>query len=1231
MKFILTTLLTFLTLGVFAQTPIVVSGASNNSTVSTCFGFLIDSGGQGGSGYSNNEDVTITICPDTPGDIISVVFNLFNLSLTDDNPAPGPNNVNVDYMYVYDGNSTAGNSLGVYTGTELQGVVIQASPQNPTGCLTFRFVSNTTGTGAFSASAACETPCNDPVAGGRIIGGIANDSIHVCVGEEVSFENFGSFAQPGFSISNYSWDFMDGTSATGPSVTHTYTVPGHYRVQLFVTDNNPDNTCVNNNLIDLEVLVATIPNFIGFQGDTTICLGESLVATATPNTYEETWNGFEGYESIDDGCLPDTLLGVAQEIDILQTGFAAGTTITDVSQVQSICMELEHSFMGDIVVYLTCPNGQSVMLHQQGGGGTQIGVPNQLDNVDCSDPTTQGTPFNYCFTPTATQTWVEWVNSSGFGGTLPAGNYEPVQPISNLVGCPTNGVWTLTVVDNWASDDGTLFSFGLTLDPALYPDLVQFTPQIGLGADSSYWTFPAPHATNLSADGDVITITPTAAGSFTYEYTVIDNFGCLHDSTFVLTVNANPTPDAGDDIVVCGGTAEQLNGTIVGTTGGSPCPFTIDLHDSFGDSWNGNNLLVTVAGVTTSYTVATGSDAVFTINVPHGASITAQFQASGNWQNECEYQIIDPNGTVVIQQGQNGATPTTVPSTVTADCFGGYVFIWSPSTDLNNPNIPNPIGNFTAPTTLTLSVYPTGHPLCVTTDDLQVTLSNAAYPGQDSSITVCSAGAPVDLFQFLGPGASPNGGWFIGNNNTPVTMPYNPVTMNPGNYKYRVDSAGCISQAIITVAEINTSITTVTPSNVTCNTGSDGGATVVGVNFSSYAVDGGTPIQGTSPITITGLTAGTHTVEVFGNGGCSDIETFVLTEPAPLQIDFISNDTIICLGATIDISALGSGGSSPYTYTWTENGNPLGVGSVMTVTPPLTTNTYCVTLSEACGSPTVSECMTVSNPEALIPMITVDDANGCFPHTANFTNTTNETSEIAVTVVDFGDGQTATYAGNEPFSHTYENPGLYTVTITETTIYGCVYTNTFSNYIEVFGYPTANFNILPNNVSFFDPTVQLSDYSLGNIDTYIWSIPEGSPSSASTANVTTTYPMDQVGSYPVTLIVIDENGCPDTTVRVVNVISDIIFYAPNTFTPDGDEFNQTWNIVLEGVDQYAVDLFIFNRWGEMIWESHDASVGWDGTYNGKVVPVGTYTWTLAVKEIYTDKKYQFNGHIVLLR
>ncbi len=163
MKTLISILFLFAGITVFGQqTNITFSAANNNQTFSTCNGFIIDSGGQGGPGYGNGENTVITICPGTPGDIISIVFNLFQLSTTDDNPAP--NITNVDYMDVYDGASTASPTLGTYTGSQLQGVVINATALNPSGCITLRFRSNSVGTGMFSASDTCETPCSSPVA-----------------------------------------------------------------------------------------------------------------------------------------------------------------------------------------------------------------------------------------------------------------------------------------------------------------------------------------------------------------------------------------------------------------------------------------------------------------------------------------------------------------------------------------------------------------------------------------------------------------------------------------------------------------------------------------------------------------------------------------------------------------------------------------------------------------------------------------------------------------------------------------------------------------------------------------------------------------------------------------------------------------------------------------------------------------------------------------------------------
>jgi len=95
----------------------------------------------------------------------------------------------------------------------------------------------------------------------------------------------------------------------------------------------------------------------------------------------------------------------------------------------------------------------------------------------------------------------------------------------------------------------------------------------------------------------------------------------------------------------------------------------------------------------------------------------------------------------------------------------------------------------------------------------------------------------------------------------------------------------------------------------------------------------------------------------------------------------------------------------------------------------------------------------------------------------------------------------------------------------------------------------------------------------------------------------------------------------------------LIYWIPNTFTPDNDEYNQNWNVVFySGFDQYSFELSLFNRWGELIWESFDLNAGWDGTYkNGMKAPDGVYTWKLKYKLIQNDLKVTVTGHVNVLR
>jgi gliding motility-associated-like protein len=116
-------------------------------------------------------------------------------------------------------------------------------------------------------------------------------------------------------------------------------------------------------------------------------------------------------------------------------------------------------------------------------------------------------------------------------------------------------------------------------------------------------------------------------------------------------------------------------------------------------------------------------------------------------------------------------------------------------------------------------------------------------------------------------------------------------------------------------------------------------------------------------------------------------------------------------------------------------------------------------------------------------------------------------------------------------------------------------------------------------------------------------------------------------------------GCIGTDTVVVTVIDDcesedeVVFWVPNTFTPDNDQFNQSFNVVFySGYDPFSFELTLYNRWGELIWESHNVNVGWDGTYNnGMKVPDGVYTWKVRFKRIQNDLKETFYGHVNVLR
>lgn len=1331
MKKILITLGILLTGIGFAQDQIDMTAANDGLQVpagGTCNGFIIDSGGQGGPGYSDNENVTVTVCPTAgSGEIISAQFNLFDLANSAACNTGTAQNPIYDYMTIYDGDNTGATSLGTYTGNDLLGVVIQATNLNPTGCLTFQFTSNSTCTGQFSASVQCATPCANPYADGIIVNGDAIDSIAACVGEVINFQEQGSFAQPGFNIVDYLWDFRDGSTANGQNVAHSYDQPGEYKVLLFVTDDNtntPDGMpCQNLNLTELQVLVAPPPTFDGFPSDTTLCIGENIDLTATPAVWPVTWSGFPGTNSVDDGCLSDTLLGVAQTIPLFQGGFAPGSTIDDINDLESICLDMEHSYMGDLVIQIKCPNGSIVTLHQQGGGGTQIGEPVQTDDVDCINGTQQGVPYTYCWDLTATETWVEWVNNQGgWGLTLPAGNYEPVDPLDGLLGCPMNGVWELIVTDNWAADDGTVFGFGLNFDPSLYPPVTTFTPQIGNLSDSSFWNPGGAFITNTTPDGNTINVEPTADGTFNYTFSVTDDFGCTNDSTITITVNPPIVVDAGVDTTVCNGQPVVI-GPVSPQCNNDGGPQVI----CYGN--NENNLTFTYCpdnpgdGITfmTFEIISGGVEGFFDDFTVYDGNSTAAPVLAGPLDGDLSgmsWTATNASGCITIAINSDGSVSCQSGSTqyeINADvyCGGatGITYNWTPNDgSLDNVNILNPTATLTGAQTYTLTAYPTGHPLCSVTDQITVTMSADGDAGTDGTLSVCHDGAPVDLFNSLGGSPDAGGVWYDPNGNL-IAMPYDPSTYSPGIYTYEVDNNGCVVSATVTVTEVEITtditsldadcgtacngeitltssggqglyqfssdnggswvannvfsnlcpggytiivqddlgcydtvtraiseinqpaITSIVPTNITCNGADDGQIVITGDNLVNYSVDAGANTQPNG--TFQNLAPGLYLVQVDNGFGCIVNANVTLNEPDPLTMEYIVNDTMVCPGGAVWLTGSAQGGSSDYVYEWTQDGVVIGNTKDLSVNPtPIGGATYCLTVSELCGSTPADTCMEVTNHPEIYPSTLGSPLTGCYPVETTFQNTSGGSAgEIAQVSWNFGDGTSGTSFGTGSISHSYNEPGVYDVSMNVTSVFGCKYDTMYSNYIEAYDYPLANFTNNPNSPTMFNANSTFEDLSSPDVVAWQWDF--GATQKPATSNAQNpgevVYPDGEFGTYPATLIVTNANGCTDTITYDIVVQSEVLVYAPNAFTPDGDQYNEDWKVFIEGIDIYDFDLFIYNRWGEIVWESHDPDAAWDGKYGGKFVQDGTYVWIVRTKDLENDEKYTFKGTVTILR
>lgn len=504
--------------------------------ITTCAGVLYDEGGPDSS-YVNGAWHATTICPATPGARVMLDFTVFDLDTT-------------GRVRVYDGMGLLDPQLGpAYAGQELQGQLVVATPQNPTGCLTLLSSSSPApGGGDLEAVISCTEPCPAPTAAWAAT---MEDTLRTCMGLPAVFDGSASTAQPGHTIAMWIWSFDDWTDTTTTAMTEfMFAPPGVHTAALHVVD---ETGCTSRIPATVMVLAASPTQLTVTATPETVCPGEAVVlsGTATPGAPllihmpVPVCNGSQPALPLPD--LMDTVFAATMTVMDAEPG----AVLTDLAQLGDICLDIEHTFMGDLVIALTCPNDTTVVLHNRGGGSTFLG-----DADEHSAPEILGTCYTYCFSATPEHgTWAacSWMGATPNvmpvqqGRALRPARYTSYEPLEGLLGCPLNGDWTITIRDMEVLDSGTLCTWCRSDAAAVDSSLVAAGPVPGPGLWSGLSVVNDPGTPGLA------TAVPPTLGTFGYTFTVQDSYGCSRNtSAYVEALHTfTPVLEEGDDDEVC--------------------------------------------------------------------------------------------------------------------------------------------------------------------------------------------------------------------------------------------------------------------------------------------------------------------------------------------------------------------------------------------------------------------------------------------------------------------------------------------------------------------------------------------------------------------------------------------------------------------------------------------------------------------------------------------------------
>jgi gliding motility-associated-like protein len=1028
---------------------------------------------------------------------------------------------------------------------------------------------------------------------------------------------------------SYAWTVPSGAANPGNVASFSATISGTYSVII-------TNTTTGCSSIAASGVVTINPNPSVTVNSPSICAGNATV-TATPSpagTYNYAWTVPAG--ATNPGNVASFSTAVSGTYSVIITNSTTGCSSTSssgtvtVSPLPTVTVN-SPTICGTTATVTATPAPAGTYSY---AWTVPTGAPNP-GNVASFSATVSGT---YSVIITNTTTGCLSTSASGIVTINPVPTVTVNSPSScggsvTVTATPSSAgiydyAWT---VPAGVTNPGNVASFSATTSGNY--SVIITNPTTGCSSTSAIGTVtinvvPTVTVNNPTICGTTATVTatPTPAGTYTYAWTVptgatnpgnVASFsatvsgsysviitntitGCLSSSASgIATINPVPT-------VTVNSPSACQNGQVTLTATPNPA----GVYDY---AWTVPTGVTNPGNVASFNSSTAGTYAVIITDPTTNCSSTS---ASGT-------VTINQNPSVVVNNPSicSGANATVI---ATPSPAGTYNYAWTVPSGATNP------GNVTTFSTGTAGTYDvvitnsstgcfsvTGSGTVSTNANPTVTVNDEVIC-QNNIATLVATPAPAGTYSYAW--TVPSGAINPGNLatfNTSTAGTYSVIITNT--------ATGCSSVSVSGIVTVNSNPTVTVNSPSACD-GFSATVTATPSPAGTYDYAWTVPVLATNPGNVASFStaqAGSYSVIITNSiTGCSSNSNGGVVT-INLNPTVLVNNPITCT----DIPTLMAATPSPagtYTYSWTVPAGVSNPGSTATFNSAVA-GTYSVVITNP-----ITGCVSASSPGVLTvnanpqPIFISDVTEGCVPLTVNFINQTPNADDC---VWSINNGVQLT--GCDTVTYTFVQPGCYDVTLTTTSNNGCTGSSTITNMICVEDLPNASFVAQNNPVSTLEPIIPFINTSTG-ATSYVWDFGDSSSLSYE-IDPTHTYGSFEA-TYLVTLIAISDAGCVDTTTVPVQVQEELIYYIPNSFSPDADPFNNVFEpIFSSGFDPKGYTLLIFDRWGEILFESHNTEVGWDGTYNGSVVQDGTYIWKIEFKLSNNDGKVMDTGHVNLIR